>query len=176
MRELENKQLKINKIMETTNINRLTLGIINTKEFALWFKNKIKTVAEDQKVAKRDRKFSKHPCPEKRVYDTWTAGEVVIRNRWKLRVYYAFYYILRKKRDFKWDVFEFTEETRRSGAKYYDWKYEFTRAEYLFDACAIDHKLLSDHFNTKYVVNEFLALVHEYVNECKVEEKALCNC
>jgi hypothetical protein len=175
MIELENKQLKINKVMET-NINKLTLDIINTKEFALWFKNRIKELVADQKIAKRDRKFSKHPCPDKRVYETWKANDVVKNNRWKLRVYYAFYYILRKQRDFKWSAFDITEETRWNGKKYYDWKYEYNHAEYLFGACKIDHKLLSDHFNTKYVVKEFLELVYEYVNECKVGEKALCNC
>ena len=113
---------------------------------------------------------------KKRVYETWKAHDVVQSNRWKLRVYYAFYYILRKKRDFRWDAFEITDETNYRGVKYYDWKYEYNLAEYLFDACKIDHKLLSDHFNTRYVVKEFLALVYEYVNERKVEEKALCNC
>ena len=178
MRELENKQLKENKVMETTinKINKLTLDIINTKEFAFWFKERIKALVADQKIAKRDRKDSRHPCPEKRVYETWKAHDVVQSNRWKLRVYYAFYYILRKKRDFRWDAFEITEETNYRGEKYYDWKYEYNRAEYLFDSCKIDHKLLSDHFNTRYVVKEFLALVYEYVNERKVEEKALCNC
>ena len=43
-----------------------TMGDIMSTEFFLYFKNYIKEMVEDQKIAKRDRKDEKHPCPEKR--------------------------------------------------------------------------------------------------------------
>lgn len=100
---LEN--IKIKDIMETikTFDKELNLSIINNKEFFLWLKQQIKDLVADQKIAKRDRKDTRHPCPDQRKYGPYEAWERANSNGFTLRVYYAIYYILRHRRDFKWE-------------------------------------------------------------------------
>jgi hypothetical protein len=100
---LEN--IKIQEIMETKiNFDKeFSLSIINNKAFVLWLKEQIKSLVADQKIAKRDRKDARHPCPEKRKYGTYEAWMRANSNGLTLRIYYAIYYILRHRRGFEWE-------------------------------------------------------------------------
>ncbi len=103
---IKRKTIKIKDIMNTntTNIeNIINLSTIANKEFVLWLKQEIKSLVEDQKIAKRDRKDSKHPCPDKRKYDPYHAWARANSNGEKLRIYYVIYHVLRHHRDFKWE-------------------------------------------------------------------------
>ena len=50
-----------------------TMNDVMSTEFFLYFKEYIKKMVEDQKIAKRDRKDEKHPCPDKRKYSCYDA-------------------------------------------------------------------------------------------------------
>lgn len=100
------ENIKIKDIMNTNTINSenfINLSTIANKEFVLWLKQEIKSLVEDQKIAKRDRKDSRHPCPDKRKYNPYEAWVRANSNGERLRVYYAIYHVLRHHRDFKWE-------------------------------------------------------------------------
>ncbi len=99
------RNIKIkDKDMETnTSINDINLSIIDNKNFTLWLKERIKSLVLDQKIAKRDRKDSRHPCPEKRKYSPYEAWMRVLSNRTTLYVYYTIYHVLRHTRDVRWE-------------------------------------------------------------------------
>ena len=101
---IRNMETKIN-LENTTN-----LSIINNKEFISWLKGEIKELAKLQKIAKRDRKDAKHPCPDQRVYSFYEAPLKVGAYRWRLRNYYALYYLLRRKRDIDWEQVSIKKE------------------------------------------------------------------
>jgi hypothetical protein len=75
---------------------------IVSKEFVLFLKEEIKTLVADQKIAKRDRKDSRHPCPEKRKYTPSQAYWRVLDNRSTLNFLHNFYYFLRHNKGWDW--------------------------------------------------------------------------
>lgn len=95
-----------------------TMGDIMSTEFFLYFKNYIKEMVEDQKIAKRDRKDVKHPCPEKRKYNTLEAYYRVLNQRWLLSELYEVYYFMKKNKDFDWSRVNFTPKKTWSGKEY----------------------------------------------------------
>ena len=138
-----------------------TLDVINTKEFVQWLKQDIKNLVADQKIAKRDRKDVNHPCPKERVYGYYKAIDKVNSNRERLRIRYLLYYLLRKVRDFKWDLFCVKTNKYYSGQRFIN--YDYTLVEYMFDrSCKID-KILSNHENWNYVQSQILEMVKDYV-------------
>jgi len=145
-----------------------TLDVINTKEFVQWLKQDIKRLVKEQKIAKRDRKDVKHPCPEKRVYSPYKAADLVILNREKLRIMYLIYYLLRKVKDFKWDAYKVTPVKYWNGTRL-EIKYAHPLAEYMFHhTCKID-KILSNHFNWDYVQSRIVKIVQSYVEDSTKE-------
>jgi hypothetical protein len=76
-----------------------TMGDIMSTEFFLYFKNYIKEMVEDQKIAKRDRKDEKHPCPEKRKYTPEEAFYRVLEQRGKLSVLYGIFSSIYKEKE-----------------------------------------------------------------------------
>ena len=70
-----------------------------SKEFISFFKEEIKSIVADQKIAKRDRKDVNHPCPEKRVYSCYNAFYKVLENRDTLDSLYNIYYFIRKNKN-----------------------------------------------------------------------------
>lgn len=84
-----------------------TMSNIMSTEFFLYFKNYIKEMVEDQKIAKRDRKDAKHPCPEKRKYSCYDAYYRVMSQRYTLSMLYEIYYFMKKNRDFDWSRVSF---------------------------------------------------------------------
>ena len=58
-----------------------TMNDVMSTEFFLYFKEYIKKMVEDQKIAKRDRKDEKHPCPDKRKYSCYEAYCRVINQK-----------------------------------------------------------------------------------------------
>ena len=146
-----------------------TLDAINTKEFVQWLKQDIKDLVADQKVAKRDRKDTKHPCPDKRVYKTWEAQYAAQENSRKLRYRYFLYYLLRKEKDFRWDTYQVKV--------YHYWAgtgmridYDYTKAEYMFDRSSKVDKILSDHRNWSEVQHNILDVINDYVEFTKKED------
>lgn len=153
----EKKEAKINLT------DGFTLDAINTKEFVQWLKQDIKERVADQKIAKRDRKDVNHPCPKERVYSVYKAAENVIQNRQDLRFRYFIYYLLRKVKDFKWDLYKATKTW--SGGFCID--YDYTLTEYMFhNTCKID-KILSNHDNWYYVQGQILRIIKDYVDSTK---------
>ena len=148
----------------------INLSIINTKNFVLWFKQEIKNLVEDQKISKRDRKDTHHPCPENRKYNPLEAYYRVLGNRDTLRNYYALYYTLRHCKDINWEDFSFTITEKRWS------KYEWNKS--LFDR-VIDivkpiDPYLAEGSNFSYDIGD---LVTKYAKDVinKGAEKALCN-
>ena len=93
------------KIIMKTNIDLtkdFTMADIISKDFVFYVRDYIKELAEDQKIAKRDRKDEKHPCPEKRKYNPYEAFNRVIEQRRKLSVLYEVYYFMKKNKDYDW--------------------------------------------------------------------------
>ena len=85
-----------------TNINLTNTYTFNqflSKEFVLFLKEEIKSIVADQKIAKRDRKDTNHPCPEKRVYSCYKAFYKVLENRDTLDSLYNIYYFIRKNKN-----------------------------------------------------------------------------
>jgi len=93
------------KIMETK-IETFTLENIISKDFLFYFKDYIKELVEDQRIAKRDRKGVNHPCPEDRKYRYLDAPKVVRQNRHRLYMLYKFYYFIKHNRNFDWRNWE----------------------------------------------------------------------
>jgi hypothetical protein len=86
--------------MKINENNTYTFNQFLSKEFVLFLKEEIKSIAADQKIAKRDRKFNdNHPCPEKRVYSTYDAYYRVMNNRSALHSLYGIYYFIRKNKN-----------------------------------------------------------------------------
>jgi hypothetical protein len=154
-------------IMETKiNLDKpINLSILNTKDFVLWFKQEIKNLVEDQKISKRDRKDVRHPCPEKRKYNTYEAYFRVLGNRETLRIYYALYYTLRHNKDFDWAKYEYSKDR------------SFT-SDFVVEVenfC----KPIDPEFVGYYEFKKVLGnLVYKYAEKVVREgaEKALCNC
>lgn len=148
------------------------LGIINNKEFYHWLKQEIKSLAAEQKVAKRDRKDTKHPCPEERKYNPGKACDVVRENGWNLRASYAIYYILRHKRDFKWENI-----TMKSGSYSWSWSCGWGLPDGFKEAIKdIDPNFYEGWgYSLRQLV---VGLVKKYVKEVNEgeQQKALCNC
>jgi len=161
---------KIFVIMETRiNLDSaINLSIINTKDFVLWLKQEIKSLVEDQKISKRDRKDVNHPCPEKRKYRCYEAMFRVINNRSTLRYYYALYYALRHCKDIDWSSFSYTNN------KWSSWEGGFVAA--IMNAT----KSIDENLNNYYYsfAKEIGDLVYRYAEKIVREgtEKALCNC
>ena len=157
-------------IMETRiNLDSaINLSIINTKDFVLWLKQEIKSLVEDQKISKRDRKDVNHPCPEKRKYRCYEAMFRVINNRSTLRYYYALYYALRHCKDIDWSSFSYTNN------KWNSWEGGFVAA--MMNAT----KSIDENLNNYYYsfAKEIGDLVYRYAEKIVREgtEKALCNC
>lgn len=87
-----------------------TMNDVMSTEFFLYFKEYIKKMVEDQKIAKRDRKDEKHPCPDKRKYSCYEAYCRVINQRFTLCMLYEIYYFMKKNRDFDWSRIKFTHK------------------------------------------------------------------
>lgn len=87
-----------------------TMNDVMSTEFFLYFKEYIKEMVEDQKIAKRDRKDEKHPCPEKRKYSCYDAYYRVMNQRYKLCMLYEIYYFMKKNREFDWSRVKFTHK------------------------------------------------------------------
>jgi len=101
------------KFIMKTNIDLtkdFTMNDVMSTEFFLYFKEYIKEMVEDQKIAKRDRKDEKHPCPEKRKYSCYEAYCRVINQRYELCMLYEIYYFMKKNRDFDWSRIKFTHK------------------------------------------------------------------
>ena len=170
------ENIKIKDIMNTntTNIeNTINLSTIANKEFVLWLKQEIKNLVADQKIAKRDRKDSKHPCPDKRKYGPYEAWARANQNGEKLRIYYAIYHVLRHHRDFKWE--DITIKRSLGGWGYFNgfgWVEEFAKhtkeidstfsSEYVWEICRCLGKL-AEEFCARNVIDE------------RNTEKALCH-
>lgn len=165
--------IKIEEIMRIDNLtsdNIINLDIINSKDFVLWMKQQIKSLVADQKIAKRDRKDSRHPCPEKRVYGTYEAWVKVNSNRSILRTYYAIYHILRHKRDFAWEKITMTKRESGRWSTSNDALAEFWNAALSFDpgfSCC-------GWYETVYILGR---LAEGFVKDVKERsQKALCHC
>ena len=87
-----------------------TMNDVMSTEFFLYFKEYIKKMVEEQKIAKRDRKDEKHPCPDKRKYSCYEAYCRVINQRFTLCMLYEIYYFMKKNRDFDWLRIKFTHK------------------------------------------------------------------
>lgn len=87
-----------------------TMNDVMSTEFFLYFKEYIKNMVEDQKIAKRDRKDEKHPCPDKRKYSCYEAYCRVINQKFTLCMLYEIYYFMKKNRDFDWSRIKFTHK------------------------------------------------------------------
>lgn len=87
-----------------------TMNDVMSTEFFLYFKEYIKKMVEDQKIAKRDRKDEKHPCPDKRKYSCYEAYCRVINQKFTLCMLYEIYYFMKKNRDFDWSRIKFTHK------------------------------------------------------------------
>jgi len=96
-----------------------TMQDILSTEFVHYLKDYIQDIVEDQKIAKRDRKDEKHPCPDKRKYSCYEAFYKVKNNRDKLCGLYEAYYFIRKNRDFDWSTVKFVEKTTYWNKKTY---------------------------------------------------------
>ena len=92
-----------------------TMSDVMSTEFFLYFKEYIKKLSEDQKIAKRDRKDTKHPCPDQRKYSPLEAYYKVLSQRWFLSELYEVYYFMKKNRDFDWTQIKFTHEKSWNG-------------------------------------------------------------
>ena len=84
-----------------------TMMDIISKEFVFYVRDYIKELAEDQKIAKRDRKDTKHPCPEKRKYTPEEAYYRVLDQRGTLSILYEVYYFMKKNKDYNWSLIHF---------------------------------------------------------------------
>ena len=165
------KTIKIEEIMRIDNLtsdNIINLDIINSKDFVLWMKQQIKSLVASQKIAKRDRKNSRHPCPEKRVYSPSDALMKVDINRRVLRTYYIIYHILRHRRSFAWDKITMIRNgsgwTTPSGVLNEFWN----------EALAFDSGFACDWYS---VVNILGELADNFVKDVKERsQKALCHC
>lgn len=138
-----------------------TMNDVMSTEFFLYFKEYIKKMVEDQKIAKRDRKDEKHPCPDKRKYSCYEAYCRVINQKFTLCMLYEIYYFMKKNRDFDWSRIKFTHKLNY-------WKKDYIQSlsfntevlekeenlRVLKNACWLD-------FN--YLVN----VIKEYVNDGK---------
>ena len=87
-----------------------TMNDVMSTEFFLYFKEYLKKMVEEQKIAKRDRKDEKHPCPDKRKYSCYEAYCRVINQRFTLCMLYEIYYFMKKNRDFDWSRIKFTHK------------------------------------------------------------------
>lgn len=127
-----------------------TMNDLMSTEFFLCFKEYIKRKVEDQKIAKRDRKDAKHPCPDKRKYSCYDAYYRVMNQRYELCWLYEIYYFMKKNRDFNWEEVKFIhkqnwrkEDYISSSSIYYD-NYENcrflknTESNYVSFECLID--------------------------------------
>ena len=138
-----------------------TMNDVMSTEFFLYFKEYIKKMVEDQKIAKRDRKDEKHPYPDKRKYSCYKAYCRVINQKFTLCMLYEIYYFMKKNRDFDWSRIKFTHKLNL-------WKEDYIQSlsfntevlekeenlRVLKNACWMD-------FN--YLVN----VIKEYVNDGK---------
>lgn len=170
------ENIKIKDIImnaEITNIeSTINLSTIANKEFVLWLKQEIKDLVADQKIAKRDRKDERHPCPDERKYKPYEAWERANSNGVKLRIYYAVYHVLRHHREFKWE-----EITMKKGSWWnfetYNWMKEFADA-----AEEIDMNFSKGWDWSWWLRRELGNLVEKFcvkkVNEWNAE-KALCH-
>ena len=95
-----------------------TMADIISKDFVFYVRDYIKELEKDQKIAKRDRKDEKHPCPEQRKYSTWEAYCRVLNQRWLLSELYEVYYFIKKNKDFDWSRVKFTLKKTWSGKEY----------------------------------------------------------
>ena len=109
------------KIIMKTNIDLtkdFTMADIISKDFVFYVRDYIKELAEDQKIAKRDRKDEKHPCPEKRKYNPYEAFNRVIEQRGKLSVLYEVYYFMKKNKDYDWSKIKLVHYKNYWGKEY----------------------------------------------------------
>lgn len=87
-----------------------TMADIISKDFVFYVRDYIKDLAADQKIAKRDRKDEKHPCPEKRKYTSYEAFYRVQDQRFKLSILYEVYYFMKKNKDYDWSLIKFVHK------------------------------------------------------------------
>jgi len=137
-----------------------TMSDVMSTEFFLYFKEYIKKLSEDQKIAKRDRKDAKHPCPDQRKYSPYTAYCQVLSNRWKLCMLYEIYYFMKKNRDFDWSRVKFVH------------KLNWRNQDYI-EATQFNPTDLKKEENLRVLNNAWLSfnyltdIIKEYVNDGK---------
>lgn len=100
--------------MELKKNVKFTMKDIISKEFMLFMRESIKELENEQRIAKRDRKDEKHPCPDQRKYLSWQADRKVHENRQFLRSIYETYYFMKHNKDYDWLTvnFELKEKNR----------------------------------------------------------------
>ena len=139
-----------------------TMSDVMSTEFFLYFKEYIKKLSEDQKIAKRDRKDAKHPCPDQRKYSSYQAYCKVLSNRWTLNGLYEIYYFMKKNREFDWSQIKFVHKQ--------NWKHEdyidgpnliYSRKPIELNGC----KLLNN--SGQLYFNDLVDVIKEYVNDGK---------
>lgn len=79
-----------------------TMADIISKEFVFYVRDYIKELEKEQKITKRDRKDTHHPCPEERKYSPSEAEYKARFNRYRLRDLNVVYYFMKKNKDFDW--------------------------------------------------------------------------
>lgn len=137
-----------------------TMGDIMSTEFFLYFKNYIKEMVVDQKIAKRDRKDAKHPCPEKRKYSCYDAYYRVMSQRYTLSMLYEIYYFMKKNREFDWSKIKFTHKL--------NW-----RKEDYIQSLSFNPEILEKEENLRVLNNAWLNfdylldVIKKYVNDGK---------
>ena len=138
-----------------------TMNDVMSTEFFLYFKEYIKKMVEEQKIAKRDRKDEKHPCPDKRKYSCYEAYCRVINQKFTLCMLYEIYYFMKKNRDFDWSKIKFTHKL--------NW-----RKEDYIQSLSFNTEVLEKEENLRVLKNAYwmdfnylVNVIKEYVNDGK---------
>ena len=138
-----------------------TMNDVMSNEFFLYFKEYIKKMVEDQKIAKRDRKDEKHPCPDKRKYSCYEAYCRVINQRFTLCMLYEIYYFMKKNRDFDWSRIKFTHKLNY-------WKEDYIQSLSFNTEVLEKEENLRVLKNTCWLdFNYLVNVIKEYVNDGK---------
>ena len=138
-----------------------TMNDVMSTEFFLYFKEYIKKMVEDQKIAKRDRKDEKHPCPDKRKYSCYEAYCRVINQRFTLCMLYEIYYFMKKNRDFDWSRIKFTHKLNY-------WKEDYIQSLSFNTEVLEKEENLRVLKNTCWLdFNYLVNVIKEYVNDGK---------
>ena len=133
-------------------IETFTLENIISRDFFFYFKNYIKQLVEDQRIAKRDRKDVNHPCPENRKYSYWNASEIVRKNRFRLCMLYKFYYFIKHNKNFDWHNWEIKI------TDYYRWK-----------TINLTIQNANEEYNGRWDGNALYEVITKYMNDVRNE-------